>query len=284
MRFRLALLLAAALGAQQLCGAQDAAPPELTSELIPDLTAVLTDEAAAQLAPPPPEPALPERGIYWEGWKQLAPNILRDQKKVWLFPVSVARGEHLKPTLAIVGVTAGLIALDKHSAGYFNRTHSFDGFNRAFSGRNTALATEIIPAALYVTGLFRKDIYAQETFFLAARAVISSEILTTVMKDIDRREIGPNGNYSDTWFDKTHGNWFRGVGSFPSGHTIAAFAVATVYADRYPNPRWRRWLVFGLAGLVGFSRASLLTHYAADVFAGAALGYAIAHYGVLGRR
>ena len=101
------------------------------------------------------------------------------------------------------------------------------------------------------------------------------------MKDIDRRSVPANEGFSDTWFNKKGGSYIRGVGSFPSGHTIAAFAVATVYADRYPNPRWHRWLAYGLAGLVGFSRVSLHAHYASDVFAGATLGYVIAHYVVL---
>lgn len=277
MKRRLALLLLASLGAQQRCAAQDAIPPEPAAEVTPEIA----DASEAQPAPPAPAPTPPERGIYWKGWKQLAPNILRDQKDVWLFPVSVARGKHLKPTLVLIGVTAGLIAVDKYSASYFHRTRSFDGFNNTFSSRKTALATEIIPAALYVAGLMRKDTYAQETFFLAARAVISSEILTTVMKDINRRSVPPNGDFSDTWFNKRQGSYIRGVGAFPSGHTIAAFAVATVYADRYPNPRWHRWLAYGLAGVVGFSRVSLHSHYVSDVFAGAALGYVIAHYVVL---
>src|ERR1700675_4294254 len=109
MRFRLALWLVAALGAQQWCAAQDAAPPELT----PDTT----EEAAAQQPSPASAPTAPGKGIYWDGWKQVGPNALRDQKTIWLFPVSVAQGHHLKPTLALIGVTAGLIALDKYSAG-----------------------------------------------------------------------------------------------------------------------------------------------------------------------
>ena len=273
-------MLVAVLSAQQWCAAQDAASPDLTSDLI----RYLTDEAPAQPAPPTPAPALPGKGIYGKGWKGLGPNLLRDQKEIWLFPVSLARGKHLKPTLAVIGVTAGLIAVDKYSARYFNETESFQGFNRTFSGPNTALGTEIIPAALYLAGLARKDTYAQETFFLAARAVISSEIVTIVMKDVDRRSRPANGDYSNTWFSEKQGSYLRGIGSFPSGHTIAAFAVATVYADRYPNPGWRRWLAYGLAGLVGFSRLPLHSHYASDVFLGAALGYAIAHYGVGGPR
>lgn len=39
-----------------------------------------------------------------------------------------------------------------------------------------------------------------------------------------------------------------------------------------------RWLAFGLAGLVGFSRLPLQAHYLSAEFAGAMLGYCIAHY------
>jgi membrane-associated phospholipid phosphatase len=116
---------------------------------------------------------------------------------------------------------------------------------------------------------------------LAARAVLDAEILTVVMKDIDRRSIPENGDFSDTWFNKTDGSYLRGVGSFPSGHTIAAFALATAYARRYPNPKWHQWVAYGLAGLVGFSRVSIHAHYPSDVFVGAALGYVITRYVVL---
>jgi membrane-associated phospholipid phosphatase len=274
VRFRLALLLATALGAQTWCAAQDAVPAAGAAEP--------TVAEQTSLAPTPvAAPGKPAKGIYWGGWKQLGPDVVRDQKSIWLFPVSVAQGNHLKATLALVGVTAALVGVDKYSTGYFYRTHSFGRFNQTFSGPNTALATEIIPAALYAIGLARRDTYAQKTFFLAGRAVLDSEILTVVMKDIDRRSIPVNGNFSDTWFDKTGGSYIGGIGSFPSGHTIAAFAVATAYADRYPNPSWHRWVAYGLAGLVGFSRVSLHAHYTSDVFAGAALGYVITHYVVL---
>jgi hypothetical protein len=48
-------------------------------------------------------------------WKTLPINILRDQRHVWLFPVEVAKGHHLPPMLAVVGVTAVLIEADPPS-------------------------------------------------------------------------------------------------------------------------------------------------------------------------
>ena len=167
---------------------------------------------------------------------------------------------------------------------YFGRTQSFDGFNTDFSARNTSIAMAAFPFAFYMCGLARKDSYAQHTVLMVGEAVLDSEILTTVMKDIDRRllpaQVPSSSDFSDTWF-LGHGRVLRGTGSFPSGHTIAAFSIATIFADRYPKPRWHRWVAFGLAGLVGFSRMPLQAHYPSDVFAGAVLGYSIAHYVVL---
>jgi membrane-associated phospholipid phosphatase len=238
--------------------------------------------------PPNPNPQ-PERRV---SWKLLVPNIIHDQKPIWLFPASVARGRHLKPTLGIILVTAGLVALDPHDAPYFRRTTSFIGFNKVFSGTNMALGTAIVPLYFYALGLACRDSFAQHTSLLAGEAVADAEILTTVMKNLDRRlrpsDILPSGDFSHTWF-KGHGTVISGRGSFPSGHTIAAFSVATVFADRYrrrpeasgSGPRWVPWVAYGLAGLVGFSRITLQAHFPSDVFAGAALGYVISHDVVL---
>lgn len=57
--------------------------------------------------------------------------------------------------------------------------------------------------------------------------------------------------------------------SFPSGHTITAFAVAWTLALLLP--KWRIPL-FLLAILVGVSRTIVGAHYPADVLAGAAVG------------
>ena len=61
--------------------------------------------------------------------------------------------------------------------------------------------------------------------------------------------------------------------SFVSGHTSNAFTVAAVFADRYEQPIPA--IVYTVATLVGLSRIHLNQHFASDVFAGAALGYAM---------
>ena len=88
------------------------------------------------------------------------------------------------------------------------------------------------------------------------------------------------GDFSNTWF-KSHGSILGGTYGFPSGHSIAAFSVATVVARRYGNHRWVPYAAYGMAALVGFSRLSLLSHFVSDVFMGGALGYSIGRFTVL---
>ncbi|WP_041210380.1 phosphatase PAP2 family protein [Aeromonas jandaei] len=57
--------------------------------------------------------------------------------------------------------------------------------------------------------------------------------------------------------------------SLPSGHTAAAFLMATILATAFPL--WAP-LLFGWAALVGASRLLLGVHYLSDLVAGALLG------------
>jgi membrane-associated phospholipid phosphatase len=238
-------------------------------------------------------PAVPRQPSEWRiigsQWTSIWPDLLHDQKSIYLFPLSVARGHHLKPTLAVVGATALLTALDAHNARWArNNIQPLNFFNRTFSGYNTATATDAFAGAFYFVSILRRNVYDQKTFMLAGEAVIDSEILTTLMKDIDGREAPitypVGGNFTDSWFKIRRGGWLGGLGSMPSGHEIAVMAVATTFAMRYPHPAWHRWVAYGVAAAVGLSRVTLQSHFTSDTFAGGALGYVIARYLVLGRQ
>jgi membrane-associated phospholipid phosphatase len=64
--------------------------------------------------------------------------------------------------------------------------------------------------------------------------------------------------------------------SFPSGHTSAAFAIATSYwlarRDLTGEPGVAGWAAIGTAGLVGVLRIVAGKHFPSDVLAGALLG------------
>jgi membrane-associated phospholipid phosphatase len=188
-----------------------------------------------------------------------------------------------------VAAAAALIALDPVDTRYFQR-NSFQQsptvhrINNILSGPTTSIAIAAVPVTCYLAGLAAKDSYATQTALLAGEAVADAAIVATVMKDIDLRkrpgEVGPNGNLSDSWLDTKNRN-ITGAGSFPSGHATAAFAVATVFAERYRSHRWVPWAAYGLAGVIGFSRLSNQAHFPSDIAVGAALGFSVSHFVVL---
>lgn len=276
-KFAFALMVLSALAMPSRTSGQTAEPDQTPPAGSPTST-----PPQAPTASPDPQPAtVAERPV---SWKLLLPNLIADQERMWTFPARLVQGQSLIPTSAVLGATAGLLALDPAEAAYFHRRSTFQSFNNFFNGNATIMGTIAAPVSFYAIGLIRKDAKMQRTALFAGEAVADAEILTTVLKDATRRVrpagIPAGGNYSDSWFD-SGGSLLRGNGSFPSGHTIAAFSVATVIARRYGNHRWVPYAAYGLAAVVGFSRLSLSTHFLSDVFMGAALGYSISRFTVL---
>ena len=237
-----------------------------------------TRQSASADAPKQTATTAGERDV---SWRTLPQNFLQDQKEIWLFPTQLAKGRHWLPTLGVAGATAILIAADPHDTPYFRRTGSFEGFNDVFSGRITGAGIALVPVAFLVGGHFRKDSYAEKTALLAGEAYANSAVVEIAIKMATRRlrpsDIPPTGNFSDTFFD-SHKSVTGANTSFPSGHTVSAFAVATVFAHRYRRHRWVPWVAYGAAAAVGFSRVTLQSHFPSDVFLGAALGYSISKF------
>jgi membrane-associated phospholipid phosphatase len=267
--------------------------------VIPSQTAAQAPEpdqappAASPLSGPPqtpvpsPAPLLPPAFDRPISWKLLLPNLISDQERIWSFPYRLVQGQNWIPTTAVVGTTAGLLLFDPTEAAYFRRTPTFHAFNNVFTGNATLGGIMAAPGSLYAIGLMRRDSKMQHTALLAGEAVADTELLTTVLKDATRRVrpagFPPSGNYNDSWFESSGSfrSYLRGDGSFPSGHTIAAFSVATTIARRYGNHRWVPYAAYGIATVVGFSRLSLSAHFLSDVFMGGALGYSISRFTVL---
>ncbi len=217
-------------------------------------------------------------------WKKMPGRILHDQKDIWLFPLQLAKGQHLLPALAVTGGTAGLIYADPHAMPYF-RTHAgnLDDINDTFDSYITTGVVVAVPAALLVGGYLRHDTYAVNTALLAGEAYADGAIVDLAIKAVTRRkrpvDVAPGAPFNDTFFSGGKSP-FKGS-SFPSGHAAGAFSVATVVAQRYRRHRWVPFVAYGLATAISLSRVSTLAHFPSDVFVGGILGYTITRYEVL---
>ncbi len=137
-------------------------------------------------------------------------------------------------------------------------------------------------AAFGTYGIIAKSDKVKTTTLLATQSVVTSFLAEAVIKTLTGRTRpnyysadvqakptfkGPFGNTSKD------ANGKKSNSSFPSGHTTAAFAAATVFAVEYRNKPYIPIIAYSIATLVGVSRITENKHWATDVLAGAALGY-----------
>jgi membrane-associated phospholipid phosphatase len=127
-----------------------------------------------------------------------------------------------------------------------------------------------VPAAVsfgtLATGLIKKDKKLQQNGYELLISNCSAILVSEIMKSAFQRQ-RPSEKYPNEVFSVAG----RPGRSFPSGHTIGAFATATTISLQY-----KKWYVtvpaFLWACSVGYSRMYLGRHYPSDVLAGAALG------------
>ena len=217
-------------------------------------------------------------------WRSLPRDFLHDQKDIWLFPAQLARGRHWFPTVAVAGVTGGLIVADSHAMPYFrNHAQGLDDLNDVFDSSITTAEVAAVPVSLMIAGYAKHDSYHVSTALLAGEAYADSAIVDLAMKAVTRRkrptDVPAGGSFDDTFFSGGKSP-FKGS-SFPSGHAAGVFSVATVVASRYQKHRWVPWAMYGFATAISFSRVTSAAHFPSDVFLGAALGYTITRYEVL---
>ena len=217
-------------------------------------------------------------------WGSLLPDVLRDQKDIWLSPVQLAKGHGWVPTVVMAVGTAGFIASDSHTMPYFrDHQRNLDDVNDVFDQWITLGEIAAVPVGLMAAGTVRHDSYQRTTALLAARAYADSEVLEYAAKLVTRRErptdVQPGQSFNHTFFKSAV---FSGNGSsFPSGHAAGAFCVATVLSTRYKKHRWVPWVMYSFATVISFSRVTTMAHFPSDVFVGAAMGYSVSRFEVL---
>jgi membrane-associated phospholipid phosphatase len=185
-------------------------------------------------------------------------------------PRNAIRPGNLKWELPIAAATGLLIAT---SDDHINRHIQSPSFvNAAARGSNVGLGLELGAAGLmYLVGCSgHRSSYAANTGFTALEAMGASTLLAFGVKETTNRQYAYAAN--------THGEFWEGGRSFPSGHAAASFAFASVIAHRYPDKRWLKWSAYGLAAGVSLARVGGKKHFASDILVGSTLGYVTGTY------
>ncbi len=210
-------------------------------------------------------------------FRDIASDMTCQQFRIWTFPKQLRHRNVLLPSLAVVGITAGLVLSDHSVAKSFRGTNTFSQFNNVFASNSTKNAILATPLAFYGLSLIRRDRYAQQTAIEAGEALLQAELVSMALKAITQRP-GPGG-FAPTAYNR--GTWFSGQsGAFPSSHSATAFAVASVFARRYSNHKWVPYVAYGSASLVAFSTLTLVGHYPSEVLLGSAIGFSIGNFAI----
>ena len=137
-----------------------------------------------------------------------------------------------------------------------------------------SFTTSFVSIALLIgilsTSIKLKSTEIRNKFFKILTVLLVSATLGWTLKNSIFRE-RPFVNYPDIVKLSEAGS-----SSFPSGHTIEAFAIALAFSTLFPR---RKFIVpvFIWASLVAYSRMALGVHYPADVIAGIIIGVLISY-------
>lgn len=132
-----------------------------------------------------------------------------------------------------------------------------------------------VPAlgVLYGYGHLAGNVRARRAALLGLESLLLSGAAIQVLKQAGHRHRPRTDDPFDTW----DGPDIRsGDLSFPSGHSGAAFAVATAIATEYSDYPAVPCLLYPLAALVAWSRVNDDAHWASDAFVGSVIGFATA--------
>jgi len=227
-----------------------------------------TPTAGAPAKPKPSPSPSPKPSLE----KNLLRNILHDQRAIWLSPFSIHHDD-VKWLVPLGISTAVLIGTDRRTSAELLEGGSHQTrLNVSHDISKAASYPSVIGAvaAFYLVGRAKNDQRARETGLLAAEALIDGNLVAMGLKLATQRP-RPNS-------DNGRGRFRADGSSFPSGHAINAWALASVVAQEYKDRPLVKWGMYGLATAVSVSRYTGRSHFLSDVLVGSAIGYGIGRY------
>jgi membrane-associated phospholipid phosphatase len=223
---------------------------------------------SAQTPSPTPSP-IPQTSSNKRLERDFFKNILSDQKAIWTAPFHL----HSRNArwLAPLGLgTAALITTDRNTADEMAESRDQLTPSRTISYIGSTYGVGGIAATFYLVGRATHSDRARETGILGGEALIDSMIFVTAIKEITQRPRPTAG--------RERGEFFNGGTSFPSGHSIQAWSLATIIANEYHDHRAIEIAAYGIASAVSVARFTGRNHFLSDILVGSAMGYGIGRY------
>ena len=187
-----------------------------------------------------------------------------DQKRIYLAPF---KRKNLKwDALVVVGTAAFLVA-DRRIEDQVPNAH-FQAYQDTSDVTIAGLAASL--GGIWLYGIKTEHRHARETGELELETLVDTFLVYTPMQLIFGRQRPGEGNGNGDFFKHHAINT-----SFPGGHAMFTWAMASVLADEYPKP-WARVLSYGAAFTVTFTRFMARDHWSSDMFLGTGLGLGIA--------
>ena len=200
--------------------------------------------------------------------RKLFLNIVLDQKDIFTSPFHANRHNALEWLLPL-GVTGALIASDTHIANAFENSRGQVRWGGRISDIGASYTLIPIVAGSYVYGAWRDNPKAREIGVLGTESLLDTLIVAGVLKEVFRR------NRPD---EKDPGHFWGGGTSFPSGHAIQVWSIASLLDHEYKRKKIIGITAYSLAGIVSLARIAAQKHFASDVVAGGTMGWFIGRY------
>jgi len=198
-------------------------------------------------------------------------DIWTDQKAIWSSPFRMNKHQFTRIALPLAAGTAALIASDRDAAQLFPNTPDQVRYSAYVSHAGAAYTLAGAVAAPWFGGMLADKPGATSIGRSGAEALADGAIVTYVLKPVFWRE-RPTADGGKGLF------WHGNDNSFPSGHSLMSFALATAVARNRRTPKWLAVTAYTVAAAVSLSRWTARKHFPSDVFAGAVFGGLIGNY------
>jgi membrane-associated phospholipid phosphatase len=200
--------------------------------------------------------------------RKLFLNVVLDQKDIFTSPFHVNRHNALE-WLVPMAATGALIASDTRIANSFENSRGQVRWGGRISDIGASYTLIPILAGSYVYGAWRDNPKGREIGVLGTQSLLDSLIVVGVLKEVFRR------NRPD---EKNPGDFWGGGTSFPSGHAIQVWSIASLLDHEYKHKKIVGITAYSLAGIVSAARIAAQKHFASDVVAGGIMGWFIGRY------